>query len=494
MSGPYETVIGLEVHVQLKTKSKMFTRVPYGYGEEPNTLGDPVIFALPGALPVLNMVAVEKTIQTGLLLGCKIPEVCKWDRKNYFYPDSPKNYQISQYDQPLCLGGGVEIEMANESRSEAGPRRVVELTRIHLEEDVGKLTHVQGGSLVDYNRAGCALIEIVTEPDLYSADEAFAFLTSLRTILIYADISDCDMEKGQLRCDANVSIRPRGTKALGQKVEIKNLNSISGVRNGINYEIRRQTALAEAGRPIVQETRRWDADAGATTSMRTKEDAHDYRYFPDPDLLPVRISEEWKERLAKELPELPFRKQERFERDYELPYPIASVLCTDRVLADFFEESVRYHPNPKIIANLIVNNLLQEVSSGREDTVTGQSAGEILRTLPVQPKDLGALVRLIDDGTISSQIAKEILPKMLRGEGPPGEIVDREGLRQQTDESLIVSLCEEVIQANPKAVQEFRDGNEKAINALKGRVMKGSGGKANPGMVDGILRRILEDR
>ncbi len=500
MSGNYEAVIGLEVHVQLKTESKMFTRAPYQYGADPNTLGDAVVFALPGALPVLNKRAIEKTIQVGMLLGCEIPEVCKWDRKNYFYPDSPKNYQISQYDQPLCLGGGVEIELAGPSRAEPGPRRTVALTRIHLEEDVGKLTHVADGSLVDYNRAGCPLIEIVSEPDLFSGEEAFAYLTALRRILVFADISDCDMEKGQMRCDANVSVRPKGSSKLGEKVEIKNLNSISGVRNGIRYEIRRQTALAQEGRTIVQETRRWDADAGVTTAMRTKEDAHDYRYFPDPDLLPVRVSEDWKARLRVDLPELPFAKQARFESEYGLPYTVTSVLCMDRGLADYFEDAVKVHRNPRILANLIVNDLLREVRGGRAEggefedgeALEGGGEGSFRDACPVPPEHLAELVQLLDDGVISSQIAKEILRRMLAGEGRAEEIVEREGLRQSSDTGEIEGICATVIAENPKPVAEYREGNAKAINALKGRVMKATGGKANPQMVDAVLRKLLD--
>ena len=326
MSADLEAVIGLEVHVQLNTRSKMFTRAPYFFGAPPNTLIDPVVLALPGALPVLNREAIARTIAVGLLLDCRIPDLCKWDRKNYFYPDSPKNYQISQFDQPLCLGGKLEIEVEGPSRAEPGPRRTVAVTRIHLEEDVGKLSHGSGDSTVDYNRAGCPLIEIVSEPDLYSAEEAFAYLTALKRLIVFAGVSDCDMEKGQMRCDANVSVRPRGSQTLGEKVEIKNLNSISGVRNGIRYEIRRQCEAIAAGGRIRQETRRWDAERGVTAAMRTKEDAHDYRYFPDPDLLPVHISEDWREEICASLPERPFDRQRRFEVDYGLPYTITSGL------------------------------------------------------------------------------------------------------------------------------------------------------------------------
>ena len=334
----YEAVIGLEVHVQLKTRSKMFTRAAAGYGFAVNTLTDPVVLALPGTLPVMNKEALDKIIKAGLLLGCEIAPVCKWDRKNYFYPDSPKNYQISQYDQPLCRGGAVEIELPGPARNVMGEHKKIALTRIHLEEDVGKLNHGEGASLVDFNRAGTPLMEIVSEPVIRSADEAFAYLTALKTIMVYGGISDCDMEKGQLRCDANISIRPAGQRALGTKVELKNLNSFSFVRDGIEHEIRRQTAVAETGGTIVQETRDYDGQTGTSQSLRSKEMAHDYRYFPDPDLMPVEVGEDWKGAIRAACPELPFDKQRRLQEAYGVPYTITSVLVPDRELSDFFED------------------------------------------------------------------------------------------------------------------------------------------------------------
>src|SRR3954467_8596317 len=314
----YEAVIGLEVHVQLRTKSKMFTRVAAGYGEPENTLTDPVVLALPGALPVLNKAALDKVIKAGLILDCAIAPVCKWDRKNYFYPDSPKNYQISQYDQPICVGGSVEIELPGASRNVMGEHKKIPLTRIHLEEDVGKLNHGASDSLVDYNRAGTPLMEIVTDPALRSAEEAFAFLTALRVLLVQGDISDCDMEKGQMRCDANISIRPVGETKLGTKVELKNLNSISFVRDGIAHEIRRQTAVVESGGTIVQETRQYDGETGASAAMRSKEMAHDYRYFPDPDLMPVKVDEAWLASIPATLPERIFDRQRRYLEQYHI--------------------------------------------------------------------------------------------------------------------------------------------------------------------------------
>lgn len=484
----YEVVIGLEVHVQLKTNSKMFTRVAYEYGHEPNSLTDPVVLALPGALPVMNKEAIRKSIQVGLMLGCKIPDVCKWDRKNYFYPDSPKNYQITQFDQPICEGGGVEIEMPGPSRNVMGEHRVVELTRIHLEEDVGKLTHGSNDSLVDYNRAGTPLIEIVSEPDLYSPDEAFAYLTSLRNSLIYAGLSDCDMEKGQMRCDANISIRPKGEKELGVKVELKNLNSITGVKNGLEYEIKRQHLCKKTGTEIVQETRRWDPIKNETQSMRSKEMAHDYRYFPDPDLMPVVIDDATREELGKDLPELPFVKQRRFFEQYDLPYTVTSVLCPEKPLSDYFEASVAVHSNPKAIANLIVNELLGALSA-----VDGEGSLP-LNESKVKPEHIASLVKLVDEGKLTKQVAtKEVFPKMFAtGEAP--EVIferDKETLAPASDDSELEKLCQDAIAGNAKAVQQFKDGNEKAINALKGPIMKATKGKANPQVVDAMLKKLI---
>ncbi len=475
----YEAVIGLEVHVQLKTNSKMFTRAPYKYGEEPNTLTNPLVLGLPGTLPVLNLEAIRKTIKVGQMLHCEIGEVTKWDRKNYFYPDLPKGYQISQFDQPLCLGGGVEIELPGPSRNVMGTHRTVKLTRIHLEEDVGKHTHHADYSLVDYNRAGAPLIEIVSEPDLFSADEAFAYLTSLRMHLLYGDVSDCDMEKGQLRCDANISIRPKGDKTLGTKVEIKNLNSISGVRNGIDYEIKRQIQAKNTGQPITQETRRWNAEQGITTPMRTKEGDQDYRYFPDPDLMPVKVSAEMQDEIRASIPELPFAKQERFFKDYDLPYTITSVLYPDMDLCNYFEAAVKAHNQPKRIANLLVNDLLRELGSTS------------ISDCKVTPENLASLVKLIDDGAITKQIAQDVLIDMFNSGKPAETIVDEKGLRQSNDTGELEAICAEVITNNPKPVEEFKSGKDSAINGLKGPVMKATRGKANPKLVDETLRKLL---
>jgi aspartyl-tRNA(Asn)/glutamyl-tRNA(Gln) amidotransferase subunit B len=478
----FEAVIGLEVHVQIKTKSKMFARVAAGYGQPENTLTDPVVLALPGVLPVMNKVALDKTIKAGLLLGCEIAKVCKWDRKNYFYPDSPKNYQLSQYDQPLCLGGSVEIELPGSSRNVMGEHKSIPLTRIHLEEDVGKLNHFAHESLVDYNRAGTPLMEIVSEPAIHSAEEAFAYLTSLKQIMVYGGISDCDMEKGQMRCDANISIRPEGSTKLGTKVELKNLNSISFVRDGIAHEIARQTAVVEAGGTIVQETRDFDGMTGASQSLRTKEDAHDYRYFPDPDLMPVHVDEEWKSRIKAECPELPFEKQRRFYEQYQVPYTITSVLVPDRELCDYFEEAAKQAPGKaQAVGNWIVNDLLREVGS----------SGCTLAQSKIRPSHIASLVKLIDSGVLTNQSAKEVFVDMAAMGEEPQSIVERKGLKAETNLGELETWCRDSIAANPKALADFKGGKDSAINGFKGPVMKASKGKANPKLVDETLRRLL---
>lgn len=477
----YEVVIGLEIHVQIKTQSKMFTRVPTGFGEDPNTLTDPVVLALPGTLPVMNKRAIDQIIRAGLLLDCEIAPVCKWDRKNYFYPDNPKNYQITQYDRPICVGGKVEIERPGSARNIMGEHSFVELTRIHLEEDVGKLNHFESESLVDFNRAGTPLMEIVTEPVIRSSEEAFAFLTALKQMMIYGGISDCDMEKGQLRCDANISIRPVGQKEFGVKVELKNLNSFSGVRNGIDYEVKRQIRAVEKGEAIVQETRRWNAETGVTTSMRSKEMVHDYRYFPDPDLMPVEVDEAWLRSIRETLPERPFDKQRRYFKEFDLPYTITSVLIPDRPLCDYFEETVKLHPRPQPVANWIVNDLLRELAA----------AGQTLADSKVRPAHIAELVKLVEEGVISNNIAKEVFIAMFASGKMPGVVVDEKGLKQSTDTGELEGFCAEAIAGNPKSVEDFLAGKENAVNFLKGQVMKASRGKANPQVVDKILREKL---
>ncbi len=499
----YEAVIGLEVHVQIKTASKVFTRVAAGYGHEPNTLTDPVVLGLPGALPVMNKAALDAIIKAGLLLGCEIAPICKWDRKQYFYPDSPKNYQISQYDQPICLGGAVEIELPGAARNVMGEHKKIPLTRIHLEEDVGKLNHGAGDSLVDYNRAGTPLMEIVSDPAMHSAEEAYAYLTSLRATMIYGGISDCDMEKGQLRCDANISIRPVGEAKLGTKVELKNLNSISFVRDGIEHEIKRQIAVLERGGTIVQETRDYDGMAGTSQSLRSKEEAHDYRYFPDPDLLPVEVDGAWKARLQAECPELPFAKQRRFMADYALPYTLTSVLVWDRALADYFEEAAKLSGKPQAVGNWIANDLLRELaragdapppSRSSPDRGEGAAAPTMhpLATCKVSPAHVAALVQLVDSGAVLTNAAKEIFADMFATGEMPEAIAERRGLKAApTDSNELEQWCRDAIAANAKALAEFKAGKDSAINAFKGPVMKAAKGKANPKLVDETLRGLL---
>ncbi|MBX3748995.1 MAG: Asp-tRNA(Asn)/Glu-tRNA(Gln) amidotransferase subunit GatB [Opitutaceae bacterium] len=480
----YEAVIGLEVHVQIKTRSKMFTRVGAGYGHEPNTLTDPVVLALPGVLPVMNKAALDAVIKAGLMLGCDIAPVCKWDRKQYFYPDSPKNYQISQYDQPICQGGAVEIELPGPARNIMGEHKRIPLTRIHLEEDVGKLNHFATDSLVDFNRAGTPLMEIVSEPALHTADEAYAYLTSLRATMIYGGISDCDMEKGQLRCDANISIRPVGETKLGTKVELKNLNSISFVRDGIAHEIKRQIGVFERGGTIVQETRDYDGQTGASQSLRTKEMAHDYRYFPDPDLMPVQVDAAWKARLQAECPELPFVKQRRFLEQYQIPYTITSVLVWDRALSDYFEEAAKLAGpgRAQAVGNWLVNDLLREIGAAKTD----------LAAAKVRPPHLAELVRLVDEGKLLPNLARTVFAQMFATGEMPSAIVAREGLAAApTDAGELEQWCRDAIAAKPDAAAEFKAGKESAINALKGPVMKAAKGKADPKQVDATLRRLL---
>lgn len=477
----YEIVIGLEVHAQLKTNTKMFTRVPYRYGEAPNTLVNEVVLGLPGTLPVLNRAAILKTIEVGTMFGCTIARKCKWDRKNYFYPDAPKNYQISQYDQPLCAGGFVEVELEGPARNIQGKHRRVALNRIHLEEDVGKLTHFETETWIDYNRAGTPLIEIVSEPDMHSTEEVFAYLKSLAMHLKYIDASDCDMEKGQMRCDANVSIRPVGATQLGTKVELKNLNSISGVCNGIQNEIQRQIRLVESGGRVEQETRRWNAEKGESTSMRSKEDAHDYRYFTDPDLCPIVLSEAQIAKQGALIPELPFAKQERYLKELQLPYTVTSVICPDRQLSDFFEAACAvYSKNPLAIANWIANDLLRECGN--------QPWG----TLKVIPQTIAELVQLIDTQILSKQSAKEVFLEMCHNGTPPRQIIREKGLEMKVDTEALRQLCQQTIQEFPKPVVEYRAGKVKALNVLKGQMMKKTQGKVPPKIIEDLLVECLK--
>jgi len=476
--------IGLEVHVQLKTRSKMFCGCAVEFGANPNSHTCPVCLGFPGALPVMNEAALKMTALTGLMLGCEIALVCKFDRKNYFYPDMPKNYQITQYDQPICIGGAVPLhEFAyprDVQKNLTGPAKSIRLTRIHLEEDVAKSFHFESSTGIDFNRAGTPLMEIVSEPEIDTPEEAFAYLTALQQTLIYGGVSDADMEKGQLRCDCNVSVRPNGTETLGTKIEIKNMNSISAVRRALAYEIDRQIAVRESGGQLVQETRRWDDAAGQTSSMRTKESAHDYRYFPDPDLLPVD-TRAFLEEVRAWRPELPGEKRDRFVRDYAITSYDAAVLASERALGDYFDAAARAAARPKAVANLVINDLLSSLAG----------AGKTIAECPITPAALDELVGLVDAGTISSKQGKEVFAEMFAGGRRAGEIVEEKGMRQESDAGALEALCQQAIDANPKPAAEYRAGKAQSINFLKGQVMKLSAGKANPALVGEILARLL---
>jgi aspartyl-tRNA(Asn)/glutamyl-tRNA(Gln) amidotransferase subunit B len=481
----YIATIGLEVHVQLKTRSKMFCESPVTFGAEPNTHTCPICLGLPGALPVMNHEALRMTVLTGLMLGCDIAPICKFDRKNYFYPDMPKNYQISQYDMPLCTNGSVPLyDLAypkDAQKNIATADKEVHLVRIHLEEDVAKSLHFENSTGIDFNRAGTPLMEIVTQPEINSPEEAFAFLTALKQILIYGDVSDADMEKGQLRCDCNVSVRAESQTEFGAKIEIKNLNSISGVRHALTYEIRRQISVLQSGKQLEQETRGWDDDAGETFLMRTKEFAHDYRYFPDPDLVPVKtdvLVADVRERV----PELPKAKRARFVEEYQVSPYDAGVLANDLELASYFERAAKDAKKPKNVANWILNDLQNALSA----------AGKTIHDCPIPPEALDELVTLIDSGKISGKQGKEVFAEMFASGRSAAAIVKEKGIEQLSDVSAIEALCDEVIAANPKPVTDFKTGNVASLNFLKGQVIKLSKGKANPQLAGEILERKLK--
>lgn len=470
----YEPVIGLEVHVQLKTESKIFCGCSTQFGAEPNTQVCPVCLGLPGVLPVLNKKAVEYTIMTALALNCTISLYSKFDRKNYYYPDLPKNFQISQYDMPLTENGWLDIS-----------NKRIRIKRAHLEEDAGKLIHSaeKNASFVDYNRTGAPLLEIVTEPDIYSPDEAYEYLTVIKQILQYLDISDCNMEEGSLRCDANVSLRTKGTKGLGVKTEVKNMNSFKGVHKALSYEIERQNKVLASGESVVQETRLWDPDTQVTHSMRSKESAHDYRYFPEPDLAPVEIGKEQVEEIKSRLPEMPVKRKERFIEHYKLPAYDAGVLTSDKKLADYFEAAAGFGGkggNPKLIGNWIMAELLRELNN---QVVSADKS-------PITPKNLNNLIQLIEDGTISGKIAKEVFGEMYRTGRSPDSIIKEKGLVQITDENALIGIIDKVISANAKSASDYKSGKESALMFLVGQTMKETKGKANPG----IVQKLLKDR
>ncbi len=472
----YLVSIGLETHVQLKTRSKMFCGCPTSFAAEANSNVCPICLGYPGALPLMNREAIKLTVLSGLMLGCEISAYCKFDRKNYFYPDASKNYQISQYDLPLCLGGAVEIVLP------AGSRRI-RLTRIHLEEDVAKNTHHPRCSGVDFNRAGTPLMEIVSEPELTSADEAIAYLRALRQILVYTGVSDCNLEEGNLRCDVNISIRPEGTDTLGTKIEIKNMNSFSHIHDALAHEIARQRLVLAGGGGLVQETRRWDPETGETVSMRSKENAHDYRYFPEPDLLPVALSPAQIEAWRALLPELPEHKRVRFVDAYGLPAYDAGVLCAQLGVANFFEEAIRCGAPAKAASNWIMTDVLRLLGESRLD----------LSDVPMTAASFATLLKLVEAKTINMPVAKTLLVELFESGGDPADWVQSRGLAQVSDTDAIDQFARDVVSAHPKVVADYVGGKQPALQFLVGQVMKLSRGKANPQLAgDAIRKRILD--
>ena len=471
----YEAVIGLETHVQLKTRSKMWCGCVNEFGAPPNTNVCPVCLGMPGVLPVANDEALRLTVLTGLLLNCTIPPYAKFDRKNYFYPDVPKNYQVTQYDKPSTSNGWLDFEFAG------GVSRV-RITRAHLEEDVGKNSHFERGSGVDFNRAGVPLLEIVSEPDIRSADMAYDYLNALKEVLVYGGVSDCDMEKGMVRCDVNVSVRPKGAQELGAKIEIKNMNSFSGVRRALEYEIPRQIGVLSSGGTLHQSTRRWDDETGITEEMRTKEHAHDYRYFPEPDLMPFEPTAAWLEEVSRRVVELPFARKRRFMEHYQLPASDAQAFVWDAPLGDYFEKAARDSKNPKGVANWVINGLRGALAASQSSLDQVQFA----------PGALGELVELVDSGKISSKIAQDVFSEMFAtGEGPLA-VVQRKGLAQVSDAAAIEQFCDQAIAANPGPAADYKAGKAAALNFLKGQVMKLSKGKANPALAGEILEKKLK--
>ncbi|GIP41132.1 aspartyl/glutamyl-tRNA(Asn/Gln) amidotransferase subunit B [Paenibacillus sp. J31TS4] len=472
----YETVIGLEVHVELHTKSKIFCGCATSFGAPPNTNTCPICLGHPGVLPVLNRQAVEYAMKAAMALNCTINTETKFDRKNYFYPDSPKAYQISQYDKPIGEHGWIEIEVNGETKR-------IGITRLHLEEDAGKLTHVDGGyaSLVDFNRVGTPLIEIVSEPDLRSPEEARAYLEKLRAIMQYCDVSDVKMEEGSLRCDANISLRPFGQQEFGTKAELKNMNSFRGVQKGLEYEEIRQADVLDSGEKVVQETRRWDDAQGRTLSMRSKEEAHDYRYFPDPDLVRVQIEEDWMNRVRASIPELPDARKARYVSVLGLPSYDAEVLTSSKELADFFEDSLQHTSDAKAVSNWIMGDLLRYLNENNLEMSAIQTTGQAL----------GEMISLIEKGTISGKIAKTVFKEMLETGKAPAQIVEEKGLVQISDEGAIRGIVEQIVANNPQSVEDYRAGKEKAVGFLVGQVMKETKGKANPGLVNKLIVETL---
>jgi len=482
MKNKYEPVIGLEAHVELYTNTKMFCGCRLSFGEEKNIYTCPVCLGHPGSLPVINKKAIEYAAKIALALNCKIKKYTILHRKNYFYPDMPKNYQISQYDLPLGVGGYLDVDMG-------GYIRRVRITRVHMEEDTGKLLHKgttgriseSEASIVDFNRAGTPLIEVVTEPDIKSPGEAKEYMIVLRNLILFLDVSDCSMEEGSLRCDANVSVRKTGKDKIGTKTEIKNLNSFKFLQKGLEYEVKRQIKVLEAGGEVIQQTRHYDSKTGTTKTLRSKEEAHDYRYFPEPDLVPIYIEDKMIEDIRKTIPELPSVKAKRFEKQYSLPKYDSSFLANNKGLADYFEQCCRHYNNAKNIANWIMGDFSALLN---KEKMT-------IKDSRVTPENLCKMLEIIDKGKINSKIAKSVFEEMFSTGGNPQKIIEDRGLEQISDEGLLEAIIEEVIKDNPGAVEQFKEGKDKAIGFLIGRVMAKTKGKANPGIVNGIITKKL---
>lgn len=472
----YEVVIGVEVHAQLRTKSKMFCGCGTAFGLSANSQTCPVCLGMPGTLPVINRAAVEMAVRTGLALNCTVAANNRFARKNYFYPDLPKGYQISQYESPICEHGWIEIAAGD------GKKRV-RIRRAHLEEDAGKNIHDTGtgGSRVDFNRAGTPLLEIVTEPDMRSADEVVAYLKSLRDVLMYLEVCDGNMEEGSFRCEPNLSLRPLGQKEFGTKVELKNINSFKFVKDAIEYEIKRQTKVLNEGGKIHQETRLWNIERGETVVMRSKEEAHDYRYFPDPDLVPLKLDPEWIEGFKASLPELPAARAKRFVSDYGLPEYDAGVLTASKAMAEYFESCVALFNQPKTVSNWVMGELMRELNNSGTDVSAS----------PVSPERLVSLLQMVDRGTISLKVAREIFPEFYGSGKSAEQLVREKGLTQVSDEGTLTAMIDEVLAKNPAQVAQFKEGKQQVFGFLVGQVMKASGGKANPSKVNELLKRKL---
>lgn len=472
----YGIVIGLEVHAELKTKSKIFCGCSNEFGGEPNTHVCPICLGMPGVLPVLNKSVLEFAMRAGMAVNCEISRYSKFDRKNYFYPDLPKAYQISQFDLPICKNGYIDIEVAGETKR-------IRINRIHMEEDAGKLIHTEGygTTAVDVNRCGVPLIEIVSEADMRSPQEAYEYLTKLKSILEYTEVSDCKMQEGSLRCDANISLRPKGQEEFGTRAELKNMNSFKGVLKGLEYEVKRQREILESGDKVVQETRRWDDEKGITSSMRGKEEAHDYRYFPDPDLVPIEVDEEWLQRIKEELPELPDARKKRLIEEDGLPEYDAGVITASKGLASFYDGCMNGYHNAKVVSNWIMGELSMYLNENNME----------IDECKIAPAQLAEMLKLIDNGTISGKIAKTVFAEMFASGKDPEVIIKEKGLVQISDEGELAKMVEEVIANNPKSVEDYHNGKQKAVGFLVGQIMKATRGKANPALVNKLLKEKL---